>query len=70
MSDIKISFNGIELTPFFVSQSLKEAKTIFSTLREELPKRIKGPLIVTTELFGKKNIRKVQPIDPSYNLLD
>lgn len=69
LSDVKIKFDGIELTPFCVSKSLKDAKTTFSTLREELPKRIKGPIIVTTEILDKKSIRVIQPIDPSYNLL-
>lgn len=69
LSDVKIKFDGIELTPFCVSESLKDAKTTFSTLREELPKRMKGPIIVTTEVLGKKSIREIQPIDPSYNLL-
>lgn len=70
IKDVKISFGGIELTPFFISQSLKDAKTTFSTLREELPKRIKGPITVTTEIFGTKSTRTYKPIDPSYNLLD
>lgn len=30
---------------------------------------MKGPIIVTTEVLGKKSIREIQPIDPSYNLL-
>lgn len=67
-SDVKISFNGIELTPLCVSKSLKDAKTTFSTLHEELPKRIKGPIIVTTEIFGVKEIRTYKPFDPRYNL--
>lgn len=39
IKDVKISFGGIELTPFFISQSLKDAKITFSTLREELPQK-------------------------------
>ncbi|MBO7550698.1 MAG: hypothetical protein J6T62_04135 [Fibrobacter sp.] len=70
ISDVKITFGGIELTPFFISQSLKDAKTTFSTLREELPKRIKGPITVTTEIFGTKSTRTYKPFDPSYNQLD
>lgn len=65
MSEIDLS----DVTPILILQSLKDAKTTFSTLREELPKRIKGPITVTTEIFGKKSIREIQPIDPSYNLL-
>ncbi|WP_405326072.1 hypothetical protein [Fibrobacter sp.] len=68
ISDVKISFGGTELTPFFISQSLKEAKTTFSTLREELPKRIKGPITVSTEILGVKSTRTYNPFDPSYNL--
>lgn len=68
IKDVKISFGGIELTPVFISQSLKDAKTTFSTLREELPKRIKGPIIVTTEIFGTKSTRTYKPFDPRYNL--
>lgn len=68
IKDVKISFGGIELTPFFISQSLKDAKTTFSTLREELPKRIKGPITVTTEIFGTKSTRTYKPFDPRYNL--
>ena len=70
ISDVKISFGGTELTTFFISQSLKDAKTTFSTLREELPKRIKGPITVTTEIFDTKSTRTYKPCDPSYNLLD
>ena len=29
ISDVKISFGGTELTPIFISQSLKDAKTTF-----------------------------------------
>ena len=68
ISDVKITFRGIELTPFCVSHSLKCAKTTFSTLREELPKRIKGPIIVTTEISGVKSTRTYKPFDPRYNL--
>ena len=68
ISDVKISFGGIELTPFFIRQSLKDAKTTFSTLREELPKRIKGPIIVSTEILGHTSVRLINPIDPRYNL--
>jgi hypothetical protein len=67
-SDVKISFNGIELTPLCVSQSLKESKTTFSTLHEELPKRIKGPITITTEILGVKETRTYKPFDPRYNL--
>lgn len=70
IKDVKISFGGIELTPIFISQSLKDAKTTFSTLRAALPKRIKGPITVTTEIFGRKSTRTYKPFDPSYNLLD
>ena len=68
ISDVKITFGGIELTPIFISQSLKDAKTTFSTLREKLPKRIKDPIIVTTEIFGTKSTRANKPFDPRYNL--
>ena len=68
LSDVKIKFDGIELTPFCVSESPKDAKTIFSTLREELPKRMKGPIIVTTEIFGTKSTRVYKPFDTRYNL--
>lgn len=68
IKDVKISFGGTELKPFFISQSLKDAKTTFSTLREELPKRIKGPITVTTEIFGTKSSRTYKPFDPRYNL--
>ena len=68
ISDVKIKFGGIELTPFFTSQSLKDAKTTFSTLREKLPKRIKGPITVITEILGHTSVRLINPIDPRYNL--
>ena len=68
ISDVKISFGGIELTPFFISQSLKDAKTTFSTLHEKLPKRIKGPIVVTTEILGHTSVRLIYPKDPRYNL--
>lgn len=68
IKDVKISFRGTELTPIFISQSLKDAKTTFSTLREELPKRIKGPITVTTEIFGTKSTRTYKPFDQRYNL--
>lgn len=68
MSDIKITFNGEGLVEFCKSQSLKDAKTTFSTLREELPNRIKGPICVTTEIFGTKSTRTYKPFDPRYNL--
>lgn len=51
-----------------VTHSLKDSKSTFSTLHEELPKRIKGPITVTTEIFGTKSTRTYKPIDPSYNL--
>ena len=70
ISDVKITIGGIELTPIFISQSLKDEKTTFSTLREELPKRIKGTITVTTEIFGTKSTRTYKPFDPRYNLLD
>ena len=65
-----IDVKGFELQPIFISQSLKDAKITFSILREELPKRIKGPITVTTEIFDTKNTRTYKPFDPSYNLLD
>jgi predicted CopG family antitoxin len=65
MSNINIS--DVKIT---ISQSLKDAKKTFSTLREELPKRIKGPITVTTEIFGTKSTRTYKPFDPSYNQLD
>lgn len=65
MSEISLS----DVIPILIRQSLKDEKTTCSTLREELPKRMKGPIIVTTEVLGKKSIREIQPIDPSYNLL-
>ena len=68
IKDVKISFGVIELTPIFISQSLKDAKTTFSTLRAEFPKRIKGPITVTTEILGTKSTRTYQPLDPRYNL--
>lgn len=63
-SDVKISFNGIELTPFCVSQSLKDAKTTFSTLHEERPKRIKGPITVTSGILDVKESYTYKFIDP------
>ena len=52
-----------------VTHSLKGSKSTFSTLKEELPKRMKGPIVVTTEILGKKSTRIINPIDPGYNLL-
>ena len=68
IKDVKISFGGIKLTPFFISQSLKDAETTFSTLHEKLPKRIKGPIVVTTEILGHTSVRLINPIDTRYNL--
>lgn len=59
------------INPIFVqvTQSIKDEKTIFSTLSQKLPERIKCSILVTTELFGVKSTREIKPIDPSYNLL-
>ena len=58
------------INPIFVqvTQSIKDEKTIFSTLSQKLPERIKGSILVTTELFGVKSTREIKPIDPRYNL--
>lgn len=64
MSEINLS----DVTPILLRRSLKDEETTCSTLREELPKRIKGPIIVTTEIFGVKSTRTYKPIDPKYNL--
>ena len=53
-----------------VTQSIKDAQSVFSTLSNELPKRMKGPILVTTEIFGVKSTREIKLKDPSYNLLD
>lgn len=51
-----------------VTHSLKGQKSTFSTLQQELPKRIKGPITVTTEISGVKSSRTYKPFDPRYNL--
>lgn len=51
-----------------VTHSLKGSKGTFSTLKEELPKRIKCPITVTTEISGVKSTRTYNPFDQSYNL--
>lgn len=68
MPEDVLPIHKIELPQIFISQSLKDAKTTFSTLHEELPKRIKGPITVTTEIFGTKSTRTYKPFDPRYNL--
>ena len=68
ISDVKITFRGIELTPFCVSYSLKCAKTVFSTLREKPPQIIKGHITETIEILGTKSTRTYKPFDPRYNL--